>query len=177
VTAWPRIHGAHIVIWDIASNAYYSFLILFSRALASYCLYFAISHFCGGCNRLRVTADGKIKVCLFGSEELDLLAALRREHRLLSHTPQYSCTTGVALCCVLCVCVGCRGLVERGYFGDDRGGRAGQAPGLGRTCHSGSHRGVTEPTHDPHRRLSERRGEHTIIVIIIIIIIAQRNWE
>jgi hypothetical protein len=26
------------------------------------------SHFCGTCNRLRVTADGKLKVCLFGDE-------------------------------------------------------------------------------------------------------------
>jgi GTP 3',8-cyclase / cyclic pyranopterin monophosphate synthase len=35
------------------------------------------SNFCGGCNRLRLTADGKIKVCLFGSDELNLLQALR----------------------------------------------------------------------------------------------------
>lgn len=34
-------------------------------------------HFCGDCNRMRLTADGKIKNCLFGKEELDLLAALR----------------------------------------------------------------------------------------------------
>ena len=34
-------------------------------------------HFCGSCNRLRLTADGKIKNCLFGKEELDLLQALR----------------------------------------------------------------------------------------------------
>ncbi|MBL7929033.1 MAG: GTP 3',8-cyclase MoaA [Bacteroidia bacterium] len=33
--------------------------------------------FCGECNRIRLTADGKIKNCLFGKEELDLLAALR----------------------------------------------------------------------------------------------------
>lgn len=37
-----------------------------------------MSHqFCGDCNRLRLTAEGKIKNCLFGSEELDLLAVLR----------------------------------------------------------------------------------------------------
>jgi cyclic pyranopterin phosphate synthase len=30
------------------------------------------SHFCGGCNRLRITADGKLKVCLFGEEGLSL---------------------------------------------------------------------------------------------------------
>ena len=35
-------------------------------------------HFCGSCNRLRLTADGKIKNCLFGKEELDLLGALRQ---------------------------------------------------------------------------------------------------
>lgn len=34
-------------------------------------------HFCGSCNRLRLTADGKIKNCLFGQEEIDLLKALR----------------------------------------------------------------------------------------------------
>ncbi|WP_026966097.1 GTP 3',8-cyclase MoaA [Algoriphagus terrigena] len=34
-------------------------------------------HFCGDCNRLRLTADGRIKNCLFGKEELDLLGAMR----------------------------------------------------------------------------------------------------
>jgi cyclic pyranopterin phosphate synthase len=33
--------------------------------------------FCGDCNRLRLTADGKIKNCLFGKEEIDLLSPLR----------------------------------------------------------------------------------------------------
>lgn len=33
--------------------------------------------FCGDCNRIRLTADGKIKNCLFGKEELDLLSAHR----------------------------------------------------------------------------------------------------
>lgn len=35
------------------------------------------SHFCDQCNRLRVTADGKIRPCLFSGEEIDLLAAMR----------------------------------------------------------------------------------------------------
>ncbi len=35
------------------------------------------SHFCGGCNRLRVTADGKLKVCLFGDEGLSLRDSMR----------------------------------------------------------------------------------------------------
>ena len=29
-------------------------------------------HFCASCNRLRITADGKIKVCLFGSNEKEV---------------------------------------------------------------------------------------------------------
>lgn len=34
-------------------------------------------HFCGTCNRMRITADGKMKNCLFGKEEMDILGALR----------------------------------------------------------------------------------------------------
>jgi cyclic pyranopterin phosphate synthase len=34
-------------------------------------------HFCSTCNRLRLTADGQIKVCLFGSTELSLRDAMR----------------------------------------------------------------------------------------------------
>mmetsp|Transcript_4463 Transcript_4463/g.6298 ORF Transcript_4463/g.6298 Transcript_4463/m.6298 type:complete len:580 (+) Transcript_4463:103-1842(+) len=34
-------------------------------------------HFCGTCNRLRITADGKLKVCLFGSTEVSLRDAMR----------------------------------------------------------------------------------------------------
>ena len=33
--------------------------------------------FCAGCNRLRVTADGSLKVCLFGADEVSLRDALR----------------------------------------------------------------------------------------------------
>jgi len=35
------------------------------------------ANFCGDCNRMRLTADGKMKNCLFSKEETDLLAALR----------------------------------------------------------------------------------------------------
>lgn len=35
------------------------------------------ANFCGDCNRLRLTADGKMKNCLFSKEETDLLTALR----------------------------------------------------------------------------------------------------
>ena len=39
-------------------------------------------HFCSSCNRLRITADGKIKVCLFGSneKEVSLRDVMRKEH-------------------------------------------------------------------------------------------------
>lgn len=35
------------------------------------------NHFCAGCNRLRITADGNLKVCLFGKDELSLRDAMR----------------------------------------------------------------------------------------------------
>ena len=34
--------------------------------------------FCGACNRVRLTADGQVRNCLFAQEETDLRAALRR---------------------------------------------------------------------------------------------------
>lgn len=34
-------------------------------------------HFCPSCNRLRLTADGKLRACLFSSEETDLKGILR----------------------------------------------------------------------------------------------------
>jgi cyclic pyranopterin phosphate synthase len=34
-------------------------------------------HFCGECNRIRLTADGKIRTCLFSDTEIDIRAALR----------------------------------------------------------------------------------------------------
>ncbi len=36
------------------------------------------NHFCAGCNRIRLTADGKLKNCLFDTKEVNLLGALRR---------------------------------------------------------------------------------------------------
>lgn len=35
------------------------------------------NNFCGTCNRLRITADGQLKVCLFGSKEVSLRDAMR----------------------------------------------------------------------------------------------------
>jgi len=34
-------------------------------------------HFCTSCNRLRLTADGKLKTCLFSDEEVDLKSLIR----------------------------------------------------------------------------------------------------
>ncbi|CAH1391928.1 unnamed protein product [Nezara viridula] len=34
-------------------------------------------HFCGSCNRIRLMADGSLKVCLFGNSEISLRDALR----------------------------------------------------------------------------------------------------
>jgi cyclic pyranopterin phosphate synthase len=34
-------------------------------------------HFCRSCNRLRLTADGKLRACLFSVEEMDIKGALR----------------------------------------------------------------------------------------------------
>jgi cyclic pyranopterin phosphate synthase len=34
-------------------------------------------HFCDSCNRLRITADGNLKVCLFGNAEVSLRDAMR----------------------------------------------------------------------------------------------------
>ncbi len=41
------------------------------------------ANFCGNCNRMRLTADGKMKNCLFSKEETDLLSALRKGEAIL----------------------------------------------------------------------------------------------
>ncbi len=48
--------------------------------------------FCATCNRIRLTADGKIKNCLFSNEETDLLNALRNGEDLetLIHSSIYT---------------------------------------------------------------------------------------
>jgi cyclic pyranopterin phosphate synthase len=35
------------------------------------------SHFCGDCNKLRLTADGRLKTCLHSNREMDIKSALR----------------------------------------------------------------------------------------------------
>jgi cyclic pyranopterin phosphate synthase len=41
------------------------------------------ANFCGSCNRIRLTADGKIKNCLFSAHETDLLNPLRQGEPIL----------------------------------------------------------------------------------------------
>jgi cyclic pyranopterin phosphate synthase len=35
------------------------------------------NHFCSNCNRIRLTADGKVRNCLFSDQEIDIREALR----------------------------------------------------------------------------------------------------
>ena len=42
------------------------------------------ANFCSECNRIRLTADGKMKNCLFAEKETDLLSALRRGEDVVS---------------------------------------------------------------------------------------------
>jgi cyclic pyranopterin phosphate synthase len=37
-------------------------------------------NFCGSCNRLRITSDGNLKVCLHGETEVSLRDLLRKDH-------------------------------------------------------------------------------------------------
>ena len=53
--------------------------------------------FCGTCNRMRLTADGKIKNCLFGQEELDLLTA-HRNSESIEHIIRQSVTNKEKRC-------------------------------------------------------------------------------
>ncbi len=50
----------------------------FSGAMGKIGIISPISHhFCSSCNRLRLTADGKLRTCLFSSKELDFKSLLR----------------------------------------------------------------------------------------------------
>ena len=37
------------------------------------------SHFCGSCNRIRLTSDGKLKPCLHSNQEVDIMEVIRRD--------------------------------------------------------------------------------------------------
>jgi cyclic pyranopterin phosphate synthase len=45
-------------------------------------------HFCGECNRLRLTADGNLRPCLLSDLEIPLLSALRRGEPVLPFLQQ-----------------------------------------------------------------------------------------
>jgi cyclic pyranopterin phosphate synthase len=50
----------------------------FPKAMGSFGFITPIStHFCGECNRLRLTADGKLRPCLLSNQEIDLKTPLR----------------------------------------------------------------------------------------------------
>lgn len=56
----------------------------FAGGVGSFGLIHPISdHFCKRCNRLRLTADGHLKPCLYWQEELDMKAALGDEQKLI----------------------------------------------------------------------------------------------
>ena len=44
-------------------------------------------HFCGSCNRIRLTSDGKIRPCLFSNTEIDLKNELRKLEKTTNNTP------------------------------------------------------------------------------------------
>lgn len=50
------------------------------NALGTFAVISSITNpFCDTCNRIRLTADGKLKNCLFSSDELDILSAYRNQ--------------------------------------------------------------------------------------------------
>jgi cyclic pyranopterin phosphate synthase len=53
-------------------------------------------HFCAECNRLRLTAEGRLKNCLFSSDEVEVRESVRerdREGVLAAITRSLSCKT------------------------------------------------------------------------------------
>jgi GTP 3',8-cyclase len=85
---WDKVYGQEEILRDLAGH--YAFDKLddgpnsTSRAyqVAGFHGTFAVistvtAPFCEGCNRIRLTAEGKLRNCLFAREELDLLTVLR----------------------------------------------------------------------------------------------------
>lgn len=72
-TIAPLVTIPHIKTWGPATYAHYPGAkgrIGFIAALSH--------HFCASCNRLRLTADGKLRGCLFSDEEVDIKTPLRQ---------------------------------------------------------------------------------------------------
>lgn len=55
-------------------------------------------NFCGTCNRLRITADGNLKVCLFDNKEVSLRDILRSVRRLRLQSARSNAATPVLSC-------------------------------------------------------------------------------
>ncbi len=69
--------------------------------------------FCGTCNRMRLTADGKMKNCLFSGQEVDILGALRN---------------GEDISRIIAACVGMKEKERGGRFQTANGTGAGPLP-------------------------------------------------
>lgn len=102
-------------------------------------------HFCGSCNRLRLTADGQIKVCSSIGDEFGVLA--------LADCPWRKCCIGLS--------VRPEGDLAARFDAAGRGrrraathNRAGSARQARAACGDGGHRHRHEPAHDPDRWLS-----------------------
>ena len=68
-----RIKGFKII--------HYSFYLKFKHVSGSVGFITSMTeNFCGSCNRLRLTADGNLKVCLFGNTEINLRDPIRDEN-------------------------------------------------------------------------------------------------
>lgn len=73
----PNIDGSHIIFPQKRSGP--AKLCVLAGAKGSIGFIAPVSwHFCKTCNRLRLTATGNLKTCLFAQEELDLKSALRK---------------------------------------------------------------------------------------------------
>ncbi len=72
--AIPLVNGEHDTAKSFTINKHLGTFSIISTMSAP---------FCSGCNRIRLTADGKIKNCLFSKDETDLLTAFRKGEDVL----------------------------------------------------------------------------------------------
>lgn len=57
-------------------------------------------HFCAGCNRLRLLADGNLKVCLFGPSEVCYILTIKVEFIVHVMLPKF-CDGNFARTCLI----------------------------------------------------------------------------
>ncbi|SCZ05152.1 GTP 3',8-cyclase MoaA [Alkaliphilus peptidifermentans] len=48
------------------------------------------SHFCGSCNRIRLTSDGRLKPCLHSNDEIDIISVIRNNPEKVKETLQFA---------------------------------------------------------------------------------------